>query len=82
MASQFANRLALIGFATITVRGLLAGSDFQGTMQTALVVLAACYLVGFVVGELARRVVEEAAELEIARLFATTQSPQQANKSA
>jgi hypothetical protein len=72
VASQFANRLALIGFATITVRGLLAGSDFPGTIQSALVALAVYFAVGFVIGELARRVVEEAVELEIARHFAAT----------
>jgi hypothetical protein len=82
VASQFANRLALIGFATITVRGLLAGSDFQGTIQAALLALAVFFAVGFVIGELARRVVEEAVDLEIARKFAASAPAPQATRQA
>lgn len=82
MASQFANRLALIGFATITVRGLLAGSDFQGTIQAALLAMAVFFAVGFVIGELARRVVEEAVDLEIARKLAANATAPPATRQA
>ena len=67
---QFANRLSLIAFATASIRGLLDGSDFQGTIQGALVVLAVFYGLGLVFGEWARRLVEENARHEITRLKA------------
>ncbi len=59
MAVQFAIRLSLIAFATTSVRGLINGADFQGTIQTALIATAVFYGLGFVLGELARRLVEE-----------------------
>ena len=75
VASQFANRLSLIAFATVTVRGLLSGSDFQGTLQAALLSLGAFYVVGFVLGELARRVVEESVDAELAAQRAKMSPP-------
>ena len=70
MASQFAYRLSLIAFATTTVRGLLSGADFYGTIQTALLALGLFCLVGLIIGELARRVVEESVDTQIARSIA------------
>jgi len=59
LATQFASRLSLIAFATVVLRGLLCGADFFGTIQTALVSLGTFYILGLVVGEAARRIVEE-----------------------
>ncbi len=75
VARHFASRLALIAFATAAVRGLIAGADFQGTIQAALVATAVFFGLGFVFGELARRVVEENAEAEFARLNSQTPTP-------
>ena len=58
----------LIAFATAAVRGLITGSDFQGTIQAALVATAVFFGLGLVLGELARRVVQENAEAEFARM--------------
>src|SRR5580704_2205891 len=67
VAAQFAKRLALISFATAALRGLFCQSDFFATMQTALVSLGAFYVLGLVVGEAARRVVEESVKSQVAR---------------
>jgi hypothetical protein len=67
VAAQFARRLALIAFATATLRGLICEADFFGTIQTALIALGALYLLGLIVGEVARRVVEETVRADLAR---------------
>lgn len=59
MAQEFAVRLASIAFATATLQGAITGADFQSTLKTALVVLAVFYGLGFLCGEIARRIVEE-----------------------
>jgi hypothetical protein len=59
VATQFASRLGLIAFATAALRGLFCGSDFFGTLQTALIGLGTFYVLGLVMGEAARRIVEE-----------------------
>jgi hypothetical protein len=81
VATQFAKRLALISFATAALRGLFGEADFFATMQTALVSLGAFYVLGLVLGEVARRIVEEnirtqlARQIETARTSATTPRP-------
>ncbi len=67
VATQFAKRLALIAFATAALRGLVCEADFFATMQTALVSLGAFYVLGLVLGEAARRIVEENIKSELAR---------------
>jgi hypothetical protein len=71
VVTQFAKRLALIAFATAALRGLFCEADFFATMQTALVSLAACYVLGLVLGEAARRIVEENIKSELAREMET-----------
>jgi hypothetical protein len=68
LATHFAGRLALISFATAALRGLACGADFFGTIQTALIALGAFYVLGFIIGEAARRIVEENARSELMRL--------------
>lgn len=69
LGSQYAFRLSLIAFATAALRGLMAGSDFEGTMQSALMILAAFFALGWIIGELARRVLEEQVEAAMPQLL-------------
>ena len=59
MAEQFAPRLALIAVMTVFGRGMLAGGDFAGTIKTAAVAAGVFFVLGLLVGEIARRLVEE-----------------------
>ena len=59
MAAQYAPRLALIAVLTVLGRGLLGDGDFAGTVETAAVAAAAFFVLGLLVGEIARRLVEE-----------------------
>src|SRR5580704_13552500 len=72
VATQFAKRLALIAFATAALRGLFCEADFLATMQTALVSLGAFYVLGLVMGEAARRIIEENIKSELARQLQAT----------
>jgi len=47
---------------------MLSGSDFPASLQSALCAMAVFYGIGWIFGELARRVVEESVLLEIRRL--------------
>ena len=76
VAKQFASRLALIAFAAASLRGLTCGAAFGATIQTALVAMAIFYGLGLVLGELARRVVEEHVTAEWARLSSEIASPE------
>jgi len=65
VVTQFASRLSLIAFATVVLRGLLCEADFFSTIQTALVSLGTSYILGLVVGEAARRMVEESVKADL-----------------
>ena len=71
VATQFAKRLALIAFATAALRGLFCEADFFATMQTALVSLGTFYVLGLVLGEAARRIVEENIKSDLTRQMET-----------
>lgn len=75
VATQFAARVALIAFASVTLRGVIELADFQMTMFSALSVAAVFFGLGLVIGELARRTVEEIAHREFEELTATRQTP-------
>ena len=75
MAHDFAVRLALIAFATAAIRGLVTGADFQPAVKTALAALALFYLLGYLCGEVARRLIEEHVQLEAAREKAGNEPP-------
>ena len=70
MAKLFACRLSLIAFATVSLRGVMTGGEFEGTLQTALAAAAAFYLFGMICGDLARRLAEEDARAEVERMIA------------
>jgi hypothetical protein len=72
VAGHFASRLSLIAFATAIVQGLIDRADFQGTLQTALLLLAVFFGLGYVIGEIARRVVEEGVQAEFDRMASAT----------
>ena len=59
MAEQYAPRLALIAVSAVLCRGMLGGGDFAGTVQTAAAAGVAFFALGLLVGEIARRLVEE-----------------------
>lgn len=59
MAEQYAPRLALIAVLTVLGRGMLCGGDFVGTVQMAAVAAVVFFALGLLVGEIARRLVEE-----------------------
>ena len=68
MALHTATRLALIAFATIGLRGILNGMDFHSTSHLALSVGAGVFAVGLVVGDLARRLVEDIVLTDVRRI--------------
>jgi len=70
MAGQFAHRLALIGFAVLTIRGLIIGADFAGTLKWALAAAALFFALGLVIGDLARKLAEDNARSEFKQLQA------------
>ncbi len=70
VAKLFASRISLIAFATASLRGVMTGGHFEGTLKTALAAAAAFYLFGLICGDLARRVVEEGARAEAERIIA------------
>ena len=59
MAEQYAPRLALIAVLTVLGRGLLGGGDFAGTVKAAAVAVVVFFVLGLLVGEIARRLIEE-----------------------
>lgn len=70
VAGQFASRLSMIAFATATMRGFISGTDFRTSIQMALVSMVVFYVVGRLIGELARRLVEDSLDAELAKMIA------------
>jgi VIT1/CCC1 family predicted Fe2+/Mn2+ transporter len=66
VAHAFASQLGLIAFATAAIQGLISGAEFFKSVQTALLVLLVFYGLGLILGDLARRVVEESVLAELA----------------
>ncbi|MBI3861713.1 MAG: hypothetical protein HY290_07440 [Planctomycetia bacterium] len=62
VANDYAVRLALIAFATAVIQGLCTRAAFEPALKTALAATAAFYVLGWVCGEMARRLVEEGVE--------------------
>lgn len=65
MAQAYACQLALIAFATTALQGLLRGAEFVNAVQSSLLVLMMFYVLGWILGELARRLVEESVQYEL-----------------
>ena len=62
MAHDYGVRLALVAFATATIQGLLARSAFEPSLKLALGAAAGFYCLGWLCGEMARRIVEESVQ--------------------
>lgn len=75
MGRQFAVQLALIAFAASTLRSLIDAVDFGSALQIALLHGVVFLGLGWVCGELARRVVEENARQEVERRFKELEQP-------
>ena len=82
VAWQFATRISMITFATVCLRGMLSGSEFLGTIRTALFAGAGFYCLGVILGEIARRVVEESVQSEFEKLLATESKSIEATEDA
>jgi len=63
VAQEYAVRLALIAFATAAIQGLVMRADFQPALKSALAAAFAFYVLGWLCGEMARRIVEESVAL-------------------
>lgn len=66
---HFANRMTLITFATVCLRGVVSGAEFPGTIRAALLAGAAFYCLGAIVGEIAKRAVEESVTMDFEKLL-------------
>jgi hypothetical protein len=75
VAQEYAVRLALIAFATTAVQGLVMRSDFEPTLKSALAATAVFYVLGWLCGEMARRVVEESVQFNRSQAAALTSTP-------
>ena len=62
MAHDYAARLALIAFATAVIQGLATRAAFEPALKLALTAAAAAYILGWLCGEMARRIVEESVQ--------------------
>ncbi len=64
MSLHFAFQLALIAFATVTLKGVVSWTDLESSLTSALVTGLAFGGLGLITGELARRIVEEQVQTE------------------
>lgn len=69
MAFQFASRFALIIFAVVSLRGAMELASFPDTVTSALVYSLISFVIGYWIGEVCRRLVEEANEHELLKTF-------------
>ncbi len=69
MALHTACRLALIAFATIALRGVLDRSEFQTVLILALQIGAAFFGIGLIIGDLARRLLEDLVTAKIRKVI-------------
>ena len=65
IAHQFGSRMALISVFTTTVHGIMIGSEFQGTIQATFFIAAASYVLGLLIGETGKRLVEDQVMMEV-----------------
>jgi predicted translin family RNA/ssDNA-binding protein len=64
IAHQFGSRMALISVFTTAIHGIMIGSGFEGTIKSTFFIAIACYLLGLIVGEMGRRLVEDQVRME------------------
>ena len=59
MPKRIAGAMALIAFALCLVMGIMAENDFSTTITRALKALAATFIIGWAIGSMAQRMLEE-----------------------
>lgn len=64
LSLHFAFQMALIAFATVTLKAVVSRADLEGALTSALFTGLAFAGLGLVTGELARRIVEEQVQTE------------------
>ncbi|QDT66763.1 hypothetical protein [Calycomorphotria hydatis] len=79
MGTQYAGRLALIAIGVVVARGMIAGRDFTGIVQTALFAAIIFWGLGRVLGDIAKRLVEEQVRSKYEKLWAERQQPETAS---
>jgi len=79
VAQEYAVRLALIAFATAAIQGLVMRAEFQPALKLALAAALAFYVLGWLCGEMARRIVEESVQLNRSQADAPTNPPPQSS---
>jgi hypothetical protein len=67
VAHEYAVRLALIAFATATIQGMATRAAFEPALKLALGAAAAAFVLGWLCGEMARRIVEESVQITASR---------------
>jgi len=65
MASTYAGILGLTAFVVVVLRGLVDGAGLIGTIQRAMMCLYLLAAVGYVVGALAQRMVDDSVRFRI-----------------
>lgn len=74
VAQQFAKQLALMAFAVISLQGLWTTSPIEVVLPRALVISPLFFVLGFILGELARWVVEDNVRTELERIRQQSES--------
>jgi predicted translin family RNA/ssDNA-binding protein len=69
VALHTACRLALIAFATVALRGVLDGSEFRTVLILAIKIGTAFFGIGLIIGELARRLLEDLVNSKIRKVI-------------
>lgn len=66
--------MALIAFATVSARGVLDGTDFGSTVVSGLQIGAAIFITGLIIGDFARRLIDDVVQAEVQRILDQSQS--------
>jgi hypothetical protein len=72
---RYAAILGILGFATVTLRGAIAGSDSPATLWHACLALVALAALGAVSGAICRRLADEAARQAVVKERSHRQPP-------
>lgn len=65
VAIDVSSRLALIAFATVALRGVLDGATFEATVTGALTAAVILWPIGFGLGDLGRRLVDDLVQKDV-----------------
>jgi hypothetical protein len=82
MGRSYAGILGPIAFATVIVRGLLAGADVIATLKTATAALFLFAAVGYVAGRIAAGIVRDSVHAHYQALAERKQQPDKNTQAA